>query len=670
MIYAAALLVAGAAGIRAEDTPAPAVATLSPALEQAVRSGDTAAIRSALKRGADANGRDAAGNPALMLAAMYGDATAVRALLDAGANPNQPNAAGATALMWAIPDREKVRALLHAGADVNARSGPGRTPLLIAASVDGGSDLVKMFVDKGADPKVQDHLKGFPVLFTGGGMGTALIESAKTRDTSTLKLFLQMGLDVNATDNNGNTALTEAALRGNLDAVKLLIAAGANVNQKTKAPAATYALTLASMRNSVPVVRELLRNGADVNAVDGSGSTALMWAAQSERRNASVVDVLIEAGAEVNVKNKFGDTALAMAMRNSESAITARLRKAGATGVAAVAMCATIRPASQVKEADAAQIRQAVERAIEPLQKSDPQFFKKSGCVSCHHQSLPQMAIHKARSLGFRVDEEAAQKSMKTVTGFLAPAGEILAEGTDVLPDIPVSASYILMGLAAANYQPDFVTSAAVHNIAAKQLSDGSWYGWAIRFPMEAGDIRTTAVALRALQLYTPAGRKAEMQARIKRAAEWLKTAKAQTTEEQVMQLMGLSWAGVPFRDLKSVASAVLDAQQEDGGWAQMDGRETDAYATGEAMIALLRSGMVRRTDDSYQRGVAYLLRTQNADGTWHVRTRSFPFQPLVDSGFPHGRDQWISAAGTSWAAMALSMAVPAEKRMMMSSLR
>jgi hypothetical protein len=32
-------------------------------------------------------------------------------------------------------------------------------------------------------------------------------------------------------------------------------------------------------------------------------------------------------------------------------------------------------------------------------------------------------------------------------------------------------------------------------------------------------------------------------------------------------------------------------------------------------------------------------------------------FQPYFDSGFPHGFDQWISAAGTSWATLALSLA-------------
>ena len=46
----------------------------------------------------------------------------------------------------------------------------------------------------------------------------------------------------------------------------------------------------------------------------------------------------------------------------------------------------------------------------------------------------------------------------------------------------------------------------------------------------------------------------------------------------------------------------------------------------------------------------------QLADGTWHVRRRAFPFQPTMNSGFPHGRDSWISAAATSWAVLALSV--------------
>jgi N-acyl-D-amino-acid deacylase len=55
-----------------------------------------------------------------------------------------------------------------------------------------------------------------------------------------------------------------------------------------------------------------------------------------------------------------------------------------------------------------------------------------------------------------------------------------------------------------------------------------------------------------------------------------------------------------------------------------------------------------------------FLIATQHTDGTWRVRRRAFPFQPTMASGFPYGKDGWVSAAGTSWAVAALSLALPA----------
>ena len=60
--------------------------------------------------------------------------------------------------------------------------------------------------------------------------------------------------------------------------------------------------------------------------------------------------------------------------------------------------------------------------------------------------------------------------------------------------------------------------------------------------------------------------------------------------------------------------------------------------------------------DRELGKGIAYLLRTQLEDGTWFVRSRAtIPLQAYFESGFPHGTDQFISAAGTSWAVIALA---------------
>src|SRR5262249_54484663 len=63
--------------------------------------------------------------------------------------------------------------------------------------------------------------------------------------------------------------------------------------------------------------------------------------------------------------------------------------------------------------------------------------------------------------------------------------------------------------------------------------------------------------------------------------------------------------------------------------------------------------------DPASQRGLRFLLSSQEDDGTWHVARRAFPFQPTMASGFPHHRDSWISAAATSWAVLALTRVAP-----------
>ena len=79
-------------------------------------------------------------------------------------------------------------------------------------------------------------------------------------------------------------------------------------------------------------------------------------------------------------------------------------------------------------------------------------------------------------------------------------------------------------------------------------------------------------------------------------------------------------------------------------------------------MYALLSGGGVSPRDAAIQKGAAYLLSTQLEDGTWHVERRAFPFQPPMDSGFPHGADGWISAAASSWAVMGLASALDPAK--------
>ena len=62
--------------------------------------------------------------------------------------------------------------------------------------------------------------------------------------------------------------------------------------------------------------------------------------------------------------------------------------------------------------------------------------------------------------------------------------------------------------------------------------------------------------------------------------------------------------------------------------------------------------------DPAYKRGVQFLMTSQMADGSWYVPSRALRIQPHFETGFPYGRDQFISAAATNWATAALALSV------------
>jgi ankyrin repeat protein len=624
------------------------------ALITAIQNGDRAGVRAALAQGANPDSRDTEGSPALVEAALYGDAAMLRCLLERGANPNAANQDGQTALHIAAGDAGKAALLIAHGANVNARTKLGRTPLMAAVRQDGAYPAVKLLIDHGADPKVLDPAP----LFGAGSKASLLLLAAKTSDVRTARLLVERGVDVNAKTDIGDTPLMEAAWSGNVETARYLISAGADVKASMTESffKGFTALTLAAVADNPEIAGMLIAAGADVNARDGLGYTPLVWASMTESGDARIVRSLIAAGAEVNVKGAFDETPLTYAAKRGATPIVDVLRRSGAQGV--IAAGPAVAPAVANIAFEARDIRSAVERGMAPLLKSSTSFLKVSGCFSCHNQTLPVEAASLARSRGMHVDRALEDKALKSILGVTKPMRAIAAEMGDPGPDIQVVGGYVLNALAAENHPADKLTASIVHNMAARQLADGRWPGFAPRPPIENGDIQATVYAMRALQLYGMPGRKAEFAKRIARAREWLLHATPRTTEECAMMLWGLTWSNAAKADIARAVKALLDEQRPDGGWAQLPTLDSDAYATGKALAALHDSGLVQSTDATYRRGVAYLLRTQLADGTWRVKSRVYPFQPLKPSGFPHDRDQWISAAGTSWASIALSYAV------------
>jgi N-acyl-D-amino-acid deacylase len=235
--------------------------------------------------------------------------------------------------------------------------------------------------------------------------------------------------------------------------------------------------------------------------------------------------------------------------------------------------------------------------------------------------------------------------------GFFVGAGDYFG---------PMVLSYMLLGLDAEHYQPDINTDTVAMYLKANQMPDGQWVFPAAdtRPPLCSDYIGQTALAMRALQLYAPRTAKAEYDKAIQLAAAWLAKAHPRNNDDRGWRVIGLAWAGKDRDALQKAVKELVAAQKPDGGWSDIETMESSAYATGKALVALHNAGMAA-TDAAYERGVRYLLNTQQEDGSWYVKTRALALQPFFDGEFPHGLDQWISAAGTSWATIALAQAEP-----------
>ncbi len=301
--------------------------------------------------------------------------------------------------------------------------------------------------------------------------------------------------------------------------------------------------------------------------------------------------------------------------------------------------------------------KQAILKALPLIEKSATEYRFQRSCFSCHHQTLPLMAVSEVKNRGFQIDEKdfaaqverTAEQIRRNKRRFLSgrgPGGRV------------DSAGYSLWALAVGGHEPDDSTDAVVEYLLKTDDDRPFWGGTRSRPPTMSSDITRTAVAIRVLDAFGNKDQKKHIAERKKKARAWLLRIKPEHTEDKVFQLRALAHLGENDVMLALYAADLIMDQRKDGGWAQKSSMESDPYATATALVALNQAG-VEVTDTVYQRGIDYLLKNQQKDGSWHVKTRSRPIQRYFESGFPHGRDQFISIAATCWSTAALARTLP-----------
>jgi ankyrin repeat protein len=329
----------------------------------------------------------------------------------------------------------------------------------------------------------------------------------------------------------------------------------------------------------------------------------------------------------------------------------------------AAAFCLLMAPVSAAAQAASSdeQIASATIRALGAIQAAQATWYttNKQVCASCHHQYQPALAFRAARERGLPVNEEIARAD--ALKAFTFADLDRAVQYTHVI-EPAMDDAYRLVAAHAAGVPANLGTAVYARLLISRQNKEGDWDGFHQRPPSSYSRVTMAALGLRAVQQYHHPSQKAAAAAAVARARRFLESKATKVTEERAYQLIGLKWAGAERATLQRLARELKAAQRPDGGWSSLPTRDSDVYSTAQALVAL-REGGVGEIDRDWRRGIEYLMKSQQPDGSWRMTTRLNPPAPLsppyFDAGYPEGRNQFISMSGASWAVMALASALP-----------
>jgi len=142
-----------------------------------------------------------------------------------------------------------------------------------------------------------------------------LMKAIREFDRNKARQIIEMGADLNARDENGETVLRAAAMWGEKDIAELLINKGANLDLQNNN--GVTALMYAAWGRHKQIAELLINKDANLDLQDKDGNTALMSAAKFAHKD--IAELLIKSGANLDLQDIYGNTALIIAEKSGHT---------------------------------------------------------------------------------------------------------------------------------------------------------------------------------------------------------------------------------------------------------------------------------------------------------------------------------------------------------------
>tara|TARA_R110000850_G_scaffold215818_2_gene341372 strand:- start:1364 stop:2287 length:924 start_codon:yes stop_codon:yes gene_type:complete len=252
----------------------------------------------------------------------------------------------------------------------------------------------------------------------------------------------------------------------------------------------------------------------------------------------------------------------------------------------------------------------AVERALPYLEEEGVWWIEDKKCVSCHHTTFLVWAKDLAVEAGLDLDDAVLDDQRQwLLQSLLSPVVDSKTgeEDPDKLKgDTNVEGvAQVLVSTTAESLSSE-TSDALLVIIASNQLEEGGWKSGG-QLPRQVRPEKETQWVSNQW-MKTALGKAYEFEAEPDTGAM-----EAQTAEWYAMNV-------VLSQDEISV-DALLDRQNEDGGWSWIDGESSSSTGTGQALFALGRLGQLKRYKEALDRGRLYLIRSQSEDGHWETKS-------------------------------------------------